>query len=559
MSASSGDPNAFPPSAETLDAALSSSPVGADWRFPRIDLIEGSGFSYETQCLLQRRLRAAAIILVFGFGLFLVRRLFVDTPLLAFHLAVVLILAVAVVGLSRPCQHSMRKLRWVELVIFGLPALLLGTHQYTHMLQEAQRGEPTMTLAAMKSSVIYFFGLIVVYGMFVPNTWRRTAAFVTPLAIIPVAVALTLRFTRPDFEVIAEQVATLEQVSDHVLMLLIGVVISTYGTHIINTLRIEAFEARQLGQYRLKQSIGRGGMGEVFLAEHQLLKRPCAVKLIRPDKAVDAKALLRFEREVRTTAKLSHPNTIDIYDYGRTDDGVFFYVMEFLPGMDLAELVENHGPLPPGRAIHLLRQVCQALHEAHGIGFVHRDIKPGNIFVAQRGGLYDVAKVLDFGLVKSEAPIEDAKLTHDGQLTGSPLYMSPEQGADTSEPDARSDIYSLGTVAYYLLTGKPPFVGASPMQIIIAHARDQVLPPSKHRTDVPRDLEEVVLRCLAKEPHERYRDAASLHKALADCRSAGDWSQESAAEWWQNADLPQNSDEAVSWDASSASRQLLQP
>ena len=526
------------PTAATTDGGISISSEHGKRNVCHVELIEGSGpqFSFETQCLLQRRLRAAAVVIFFAFGLFLVRRLFVETPLWPYHLALVLFLGTIIVGLSTPCQHSMRKLRNVELLVFGLSVLLLAAHQYAHMLQEAQRGDPTLTLAAMKSSVIYFFGLIIVYGMFIPNTWRRTAMIVVPMAAVPAAVALTLRFSRPEFEVIAQRVATFEQVSDHVLMLFIGAVISTYGTHIINSLRVEAFEAKQFGQYRLKESIGQGGMGEVYLAEHQLLKRPCAIKLIRQDKAVDSKALQRFEREVRTTAKLSHPNTIDIYDYGRTEEGVFFYVMEYLPGMDLDELVKRHGPLPPERAIHLLRQVCQALQEAHGIGFVHRDIKPGNIFVAQRGGIYDVVKVLDFGLVKSTGRLEDAKLTQDDTLAGSPLFISPEQASGEHEPDARSDIYSLGAVAYFLLTGRPPFEGTNPMKVIIAHARDQVLPPSKHSPDIPRDLENIVVRCLAKEPHERYQDVATLNRAFAQCQLTVEWTQSNASQWWQTVE-----------------------
>ena len=290
------------------------------------------------------------------------------------------------------------------------------------------------------------------------------------------------------------------------IMLGISYLCSVYGTHIINALRNEAFEARQLGQYRLMRPIGTGGMGEVYLAEHQMMKRPVAIKVIRPGKADDPQALARFEREVRATAKLSHWNTIEIFDYGRTDDGTFYYVMEYLPGMSLAELVDRYGPLPADRAIHLLMQTCDALAEAHARGLIHRDIKPGNIFAAERGGVYDVAKLLDFGLVK---PLSDDKvpvqLTQEGTITGSPLFMSPEQALGDSEPDARSDIYSLGAVAYYLLTGAPPFEGDKPIKIILAHAHDPVVPPSRLRSDVPADLEQVVLRCLAKNPDDRYR------------------------------------------------------
>ena len=183
------------------------------------------------------------------------------------------------------------------------------------------------------------------------------------------------------------------------MILLILAVGSAFGAHTISRLRRQVTEARQLGQYRLRRRIGAGGMGEVYLAEHQLLKRPCALKLIRPDSVADPRALARFEREVRLTATLSHPNTVEIYDYGRTEDGTYYYVMEYLPGLSLEELVERHGPLPPGRVVYLLRQVCGALREAHAAGLIHRDIKPSNIFAARRGGMDDVAKLLDFGLV----------------------------------------------------------------------------------------------------------------------------------------------------------------
>ena len=219
--------------------------------------------------------------------------------------------------------------------------------------------------------------------------------------------------------------------------------------------------------------------------------------------------------------------------------------------MDLAELIERHGPLPPERVIHLLRQVCHALSEAHSIGFVHRDVKPGNIFVAHRGGSYDVAKVLDFGLVRSPAHLEETQLTHDGALAGSPLYMSPEQASGQSEPDARSDIYSLGAVAYHILTGRPPFEETTPMKVIIAHARDQVLPPSKHRPGIPRRLEQIVVRCLAKVPGERFQDVESLDQALAACETDQPWTQTRAAEWWQQAEPQRASD-----DSSAMSQQM---
>jgi serine/threonine-protein kinase len=356
-----------------------------------------------------------------------------------------------------------------------------------------------------------------------------------------IVVTSIIRTFHPAVAAIASEVANVEQMSDNALMLLIGAMCAIFGTHVINTLRLEAFEAKELGRYRLKQQLGAGGMGEVFLAEHQLLKRPCAIKLIRPEKAGNPTTIERFEREVRLTAKLSHPNTIDIYDYGQTEDGTFYYVMEYLPGMNLGELVERHGALPPERVIFLLRQTCNALGEAHRIGLIHRDIKPANIFVAERGGMYDVAKLLDFGLVKAPDGLPGKQLTQEGSLAGSPLYMSPEQAMAVGDADVCSDIYSLGAVAYFALTARPPFDADHPMKVIVAHARDEVVPPSQIRPTVPADVERIVLRCLAKQPGERFRDVWDLERSLAQCESAHKWTSAHAAQWWQQVPKVTNS------------------
>jgi serine/threonine-protein kinase len=306
-----------------------------------------------------------------------------------------------------------------------------------------------------------------------------------------------------------------------------------YGSHRIEVLRVEVSNARKLGQYQLKQRLGSGGMGEVYLAEHVLLRRPCAVKLIRPDRTTDSHNLLRFEREVQATATLTHPNTVQIFDYGHAEDGTFYYAMEYLPGLNLEDLVKRHGPLPPERAVHLIRQVCGALHEAHAAGLIHRDIKPSNIITCERGGLHDVAKLLDFGLVRSHGVGGGADhLTQEGAIAGTPAYMSPEQADGKKDLDTRSDSYSLGAVAYFLLTGQPPFVRPTPLQTLIAHLCDAAAPLDQFRADVPADLQAVVLRCLEKDPARRFPDARSLDMALAGCHAAGLWTEERAAAWW---------------------------
>jgi len=238
---------------------------------------------------------------------------------------------------------------------------------------------------------------------------------------------------------------------------------------------------------------------------------------------------------VQATAALTHPNTVEIYDYGRAEDGTFYYAMEYLPGLNLDQLGERHGPLPPARAIHLLRQVCGALREAHGAGLIHRDIKPANIIVCSRGGIHDVVKLLDFGLVRAIDPgAGGGKLTQEGAITGTPEYMSPEQAEGIAGLDGRSDIYSLGAVAYFLLTGRPPFQKETSLQLLFAHIREPVPPIAEIRPEVPADLQGVVLRCLEKDRERRFQDITALDHALAGCQPGEPWTETQAADWWQH-------------------------
>jgi len=509
---------------------------------PHVALVEGSGpgLSGETRLLLRTRLRAAALVLCLGSLAFLLRTLVYrgmdfgdplekgERFLNWFHLFHVVVLALVSYKLCWRCNLSLRALRAAEMIIFGLTALFFALVQHL-----ANRISITVDHVPYNPVGIWFC-LMYTYAIYIPTSWRRAAVIIGFMAAAPVVVML---FDGWMYEGLSP-VALFNQMSYVVLFMVAGYGSSVYGTYMIGSLRREAFEARQVGQYRLRNLIGAGGMGEVYLAEHQLMKRPCAIKVIRPGKAHDPRALARFEREVRATARLSHWNTVEIFDYGSTDDGTFYYVMEYLPGLSLADLVERYGPLPPERVIYLLAQACDALREAHGLGLVHRDIKPGNIFAAHRGGVHDVAKLLDFGLAKAAADAPSVQLTQDGSITGSPLYMSPEQALGETEPDARSDIYSLGAVAYFLLVGRPPFDNQNPMRVMVAHAHDEVIPPSRFRPDVPTDLEQVVLRSLAKDPEQRYQTAAALGRALDQCSSAGEWSREQAAVWWEQIEKP---------------------
>ena len=238
---------------------------------------------------------------------------------------------------------------------------------------------------------------------------------------------------------------------------------------------------------------------------------------------------------MQATAALTHPNTVEIYDYGRAEDGIFYYAMEYLPGLNLDQLGERHGPLPPARVIHLLRQVCGALREAHGVGLIHRDIKPANIIVCSRGGIYDVVKLLDFGLVWATDPAAGGgKLTQDGAIAGTPEYMSPEQADGIAGLDGRSDIYSLGAVAYFLLTSRPPFRKATALQLLLAHAREAVTPIAVLRPEVPVDLQGVILRCLEKDRDRRFPDVTALDQALADCLQGEPWTETQSADWWRH-------------------------
>ena len=293
-----------------------------------------------------------------------------------------------------------------------------------------------------------------------------------------------------------------------------GALLSVLVGHVVYTVRHEAYEAGELGRYRLKRRLGVGGMGEVWIAHHRSLKQDVALKVLKPDLGNTEHAIARFEREVMATTRLTHPNTIRIMDHGVTPEGLWYYAMELLAGQDLGQLIREEGPLEPERAVDLVRQACGSLAEAHRLGFVHRDVKPDNLFVAHLGGIDDYVKVLDFGIAKVTQDMENTRLTREGAVAGTPLYISPE--AVRGEPvDARSDVYALGCVLYTALAGEEPFQGDNPLSILMKHAQTPAERPSvKRGADLPPDLEAIVLRCMAKDPADRYEDAAELEAAL---------------------------------------------
>ena len=293
-----------------------------------------------------------------------------------------------------------------------------------------------------------------------------------------------------------------------------------------------AVAAKKLGQYRLEEKLGSGGMGIVYKGYHAVLRRPTAIKMLHVEK-VNESSIERFEREVQITCQLNNPHTVAVYDFGRTDEGVFYYAMEYLDGIDLQTLVEKYGPLPESRVIRILSQVCGSLYEAHCLGLVHRDIKPANIMLNRRGGEPDVVKVLDFGLVKALDEGQQAGLTASNGLTGTPLYMSPEAIQTPQSVDARSDLYAVGATGYFLLTGKPVFEATNIVELCQFHVDKLPLPPS-HRTDNPvsPDLENLLLGCLEKTRARRPQTARDLALRLEHCVAATSWSIEEADNWW---------------------------
>jgi eukaryotic-like serine/threonine-protein kinase len=385
-------------------------------------------------------------------------------------------------------------------------------------------------------NLLCFTTVMLARAIVVPSTPRRTLVLGL-LGAAPVIASIVWRTAGTDGGV-ARAVAGACWTS-------VGIVLGTVASHTIFGLRREVARARVLGQYTLEAKIGEGGMGEVWRARHALLRRPTAVKLLPPGRAGEA-AIRRFEREVQITAQLTHPSTVAVYDYGRTRDGVFYYAMELLEGTDLERLVVEHGPQPPGRVVHVLAQVCGALAEAHNLKLVHRDVKPANVLLLPRPGEQELAKVVDFGLVKELHEVGPAHtaLTAANTITGTPLYLSPESIQDPESVTGASDIYALGAVGWFLLVGRPPFEGRTILEVCSKHLHVEPQRPSEALgRPLPRDLEDILLACLEKKPDRRPAGARAVRARLKTSSAAGQWTEELATRWWDDrAQRPRGSD-----------------
>jgi len=377
-------------------------------------------------------------------------------------------------------------------------------------------------------------------AIFVPSTARHTAWL--GLAIgVPLVVAVYQNFLTVDLEVwnshgffrTIEDTRTLARSQSIQIGFAwsLTTLLAAWATRVIYGLRKDVRDAKKLGEYIIEEKLGEGGMGTVYRAQHGLLKRPTAIKLLSPDRNAP-EDLEQFRREVQMTAKLKHPNTVTIYDYGRSEDGTFYYAMELLQGVTLGEIMQVDGRIPEPRVIHVLRQCAMALDEAHTMGLVHRDVKPNNIMLTQQGGAHDVTKVLDFGLVKNVGSAVDASKTMSEAIKGTPPFMSPEQIFEPRSIDARSDLYALGAVGYYLLTGCFVFDGDNVMQICMQHLNEAPQPPSLVAgRDLNSDLECLILQCLEKKRDDRPASGAEISERL-QALPIERWSQEHAARWW---------------------------
>ena len=428
-------------------------------------------------------------------------------------------LSLLVLGIVKSARVSDAPVVWIGIVFQVL--FCMGTAYGTHLVLFLRVGEPAFMTWVTPNIIL--FPLLIPIGPRVAVWVGLVCAATEPLSLALLA----------HTEGLALEMGYLAVLTNP----LVAVGVAWYASRTLNRLSRDVARARRLGSYQLVERLGEGGMGEVWRAEHALLARPAAIKLVRSgalgETAGADELLQRFEQEAQATASLRSPHTVHLYDFGRSDDGAFYIVMELLEGMTLESLVEQFGPQPASRVAHMLGQVCHSLAEAHEAGLVHRDVKPANLFVCRYGRDDDFVKVLDFGLVKSSVGPVEAGVTNVGMVPGTPAYLAPE--ALLGQPvDGRADLYALGCVAYFLLTGTIVFDGATAVAVVAKHISDPPSPPSS-RTElpIPEALERIVLACLAKSPDDRPASAARLAEQLAAADLPA-WTPEDAGRWWSS-------------------------
>lgn len=405
---------------------------------------------------------------------------------------------------------SVGSLRRIELLIVAVPVIEMVVLQTFRTEFQLRLDAPDMIPAIRATVALVTCLLIAIYGIFIPGTWQRTAIVGCCVALLPTVAALIHIRLDP-------QLRLYDSFNYAIPTLTLSMaVVAALGSHLVSELRRDVEAARQYGQYRLTEEIGRGGMGVVYRGEHRLLKRPAAIKLIQPESAADEIAVARFEQEVQLSATLTHWNTVRIFDYGRTDHGDFYCVMELLEGLTLRSLLRTQKRLSVEETLRITEQLCDGLQEAHRKGMVHRDLKPANVFLAETGGLSQVVKILDFGVATTTTSGNSPDNT---QLIGTPYYMSPEQirGEVT---DMTGDIYSLGCLIFECITGAPPFTARNVKEVLSDHLKKD--PPIDQLPESPSGLRDLVRRCLEKEPAHRFATVATLSDA---CRILSDRNQ----------------------------------
>lgn len=481
---------------------------------------------------LRQRLRFTAISLAVTLTALLLLKavtgLWGNTWLVFASLLVTSLWALTTRLVHTPEDSSEQSLRRLELAVFGCSFAALACLTFANLEATFRTHEFLKYIMTIRESLLVSTVLVMIYGVIIPNHSRRSLAVATMMSTIPVGTIVISLLLHTSVFAGIPFVLGVQLAAESMIPLTAAICCATVGAGVSERIRHRQRTIEELGAYVLKEPLGSGGMGDVYLAEHRLLKRLCAVKLIHPDKASDSRERTLFEQEVKATARLTHPNTVQVFDYGTTQGGRFFYAMEFLEGLNLSQYVQQFGSMPPGRVVYLLKQICGALHEAWREGLVHRDIKPSNIYLSERGHMYDVAKLLDFGLVQ---PALGVRRVHK-QIQGSPAFMCPEQASGV-EPDCRGDLYSLGAVAWYLLAGHPPFRDENPVMLIVAHATESVPDFADVGVDVPEELAAIIMKCLAKQPEDRFENPRELLTALEACDCGDQWTWQDAEGWWE--------------------------